>query len=327
MKRPLAISTLAVVSILALGACSKKSGDPAAVSPPPAAPPPVAAAAPELPDTEWRLHGLDVGEQRYSTLDQINRDNVDQLGLAWSFNMYTRRGVEATPLMVDGTLYVSGSWSMVYALDARTGELKWFYDPQVERAFLAKGCCDAVNRGVAYHDGSIFVGTYDGRLVALNAEDGKVIWDVQTTDRNQSYTITGAPRLVKDKVVIGNGGAELGVRGYVSAYDIESGKMAWRFYTIPGNPADGFENEAMAMAAKTWKGEWWKYGGGGTAWDSMVYDPELDLLYIGVGNGSPWNQEVRSPGGGDNLFLSSIVALDPDSGEYVWRSTASRARS
>ena len=318
MKRPLAISTLAVVSILALAACSKKSGDPAAVSPPPAAPPPVAATAPELPDTEWRLHGLDVGEQRYSTLDQINRDNVDQLGLAWSFNMYTRRGVEATPLMVDGTLYVSGSWSMVYALDARTGELKWFYDPQVERAFLAKGCCDAVNRGVAYHDGSIFVGTYDGRLVALNAEDGKVIWDVQTTDRNQSYTITGAPRLVKDKVVIGNGGAELGVRGYVSAYDIESGEMAWRFYTIPGNPADGFENEAMAMAAKTWKGEWWKYGGGGTAWDSMVYDPELDLLYIGVGNGSPWNQDVRSPGGGDNLFLSSIVALDPDSGEYVW---------
>ena len=318
MIKPLAASIAVMLSVVALAACSKKSEESPAASAPPAAPPPVVATAPALPDTEWSLHGLDVGEQRYSPLDQINRDNVDQLGLAWSFNMYTRRGVEATPLMVDGTLYVSGSWSMVYALDARTGELKWFYDPQVERAFLAKGCCDAVNRGVAYKDGRVFVGTYDGRLVALNAYDGKVIWDVQTTDREQSYTVTGAPRLVKDKVVIGNGGAELGVRGYVSAYDIETGEMVWRFYTVPGNPADGFESDAMKMAAETWTGEWWKYGGGGTAWDSMVYDPQLDLLYIGVGNGSPWNQKVRSPDGGDNLFLASIVALDPDTGEYVW---------
>ena len=183
------------------------------------------------PDTEWLLHGNDVGEQRFSPLAQINRDNVDELGLAWHFDMYTRRGVEATPLMVDGTLYATGSWSMVYALDARTGELKWFYDPQVDRSFLARGCCDAVNRGVAYRDGRVFVATYDGRLVALNAEDGKVIWDVQTTDREQSYTITGAPRLVKNLVVIGNGGAELGVRGYVSAYRIDTGEMAWRCYT------------------------------------------------------------------------------------------------
>jgi len=164
-----------------------------------------------------RLYGLaDTGEQRYSPLDQANRDNVEKLGLAWSFNMYTRRGVEATPLMVDGTLFVTGSWSMVYALDARTGGLKWFHDPQVERALLARGCCNAVNRGVAYHDGKVFVGTYDGRLVALDAADGKVIWDVQTTDREQSYTITGAPRVVKHLIVIGNGGAKLGVRGYVS---------------------------------------------------------------------------------------------------------------
>jgi quinohemoprotein ethanol dehydrogenase len=251
-------------------------------------------------------------------LSQINRDNVSELELAWSFNMYTRRGVEATPLMVDGTLYATGSWSMVYALDARSGELKWFYDPQVERAFLAKGCCDAVNRGVAYANGKIIVGTYDGRLVALNSQDGTVHWDVQTTDREKSYTITGAPRVIGDKVVIGNGGAELGVRGYVSAYDIETGKMVWRFYTVPGNPADGFENATMEQAAKTWTGEWWKWGGGGTVWDSMVHDPELDLLYIGVGNGSPWNQKLRSPEGGDNLFLSSIVALRPDTGEYVW---------
>ena len=276
------------------------------------------AAAESLPDTEWELHGNDVGEQRYSDLAQIHRGNVDELGLAWSFDMYTRRGVEATPLMVDGTLYVSGSWSMVYALDARNGELKWFYDPQVPRSFLAKGCCDAVNRGVAYANGRVFVGTYDGRLVALDSGSGEVLWDVQTTDREQSYTITGAPRIVGDNVVIGNGGAELGVRGYVTALNQETGEQVWRFYTVPGNPADGFESPAMAMAARTWTGEWWKWGGGGTAWDAMVYDPELDLLYIGVGNGSPWNAALRSPRGGDNLFLASIVAVNGSTGEYVW---------
>ncbi len=275
-----------------------------------------AAAASET--VEWTGHGNDWKEQRYSRLDQINRSTVAELGLHWSFDMTTRRGVEATPLMINRTLYVTGSWSMVYALDAVTGEQKWFYDPQVDRSFLAKGCCDAVNRGVAYADGKIIVGAYDGRLIALDANDGAVVWDVQTTDREQSYTITGAPVIAGDKVIIGNGGAELGVRGYVTAYDIASGKQAWRFYTVPGNPADGFENDVMEMAAKTWSGEWWKWGGGGTVWDSMVYDPELDLLYIGVGNGSPWNQSLRSPEGGDNLFLASIVALKPDSGEYVW---------
>ncbi|GAB5449814.1 MAG: PQQ-dependent methanol/ethanol family dehydrogenase [Halioglobus sp.] len=273
---------------------------------------------PPAPDSEWRLHGLDVGEQRHSKLRQINSDNVKKLGLAWYFDLYTRRGIEATPLMVDGTLYVSGSWSMVYALDARTGDLRWFYNPEVDRAFLAKGCCDAVNRGVAYADGKVIVGTYDGRLVALQASDGKVVWDVQTTDRNQSYTITGAPRIVGDKVVIGNGGAELGVRGYVTAYSIATGKQAWRFYTVPGNPVEGFESDVMKTAADTWTGQWWEWGGGGTVWDSMVYDPQLDLLYIGVGNGSPWNQKLRSPGGGDNLFLTSIVALRGTTGEYVW---------
>lgn len=207
---------------------------------------------------------------------------------------------------------------MVYALDARTGALKWFYNPEVDRSFLAKGCCDAVNRGVAYADGKIYVGSYDGRLIALDAEDGSVLWDVQTTDREQSYTITGAPRIAGKRVVIGNGGAELGVRGYVTAYDLETGEQAWRFYTVPGNPADGFESPELKEAADTWTGEWWKWGGGGTVWDSMVYDPDLGLLYIGVGNGSPWNQKLRSPEGGDNLFLTSIVAVEAASGKYVW---------
>ncbi len=270
------------------------------------------------PDREWTLHGLDNGEQRHSDLSQINRDNIDKLGLDWYFNLYTQRGIEATPLMVDGVLYVSGSWSMVYALDARTGQLLWFYNPEVDRAFLAKGCCDAVNRGVAYADGKIIASIYDGRLVALDAKKGNVQWEVQTTDRNQSYTITGAPRIAGDLVVIGNAGAELGVRGYVTAYDIDTGKQTWRFYTVPGNPADGFESPILEQAAETWSGKWWEWGGGGTAWDSLVYDPELDLLYIGVGNGSPWNQKLRSPEGGDNLFLSSIVAVKAATGEYVW---------
>lgn len=272
----------------------------------------------ESADTDWQLHGNDFGEQRHSKLDQIDTENVEQLGLAWSFDMYTRRGVEATPLVVGRTLYATSSWSVVYALDAVSGEKRWVFDPRVDRKFLAKGCCDAVNRGVAYADGKIFVGAYDGRLIALDAVTGKVLWEVQTTDREQPYTITGAPRIAKDKVIIGNGGAELGVRGYVTAYQIDSGDQAWRFYTVPGNPADGFENAAMEQAAATWSGKWWEWGGGGTVWDSMVYDPELELFYIGVGNGSPWNSKLRSPDGGDNLFLASIVAVKPDTGEYVW---------
>ena len=229
--------------VLALiAACSRQEEAPVEASAPAtaAAVEQPAVAAP-LPDTDWTLHGNDFREQRYSVLDQINRDTVEELGLAWTFPMYTQRGVEATPLVIDGVMYVTSSWSMVYALDARTGELKWFFDPQVDRSFLAKGCCDAVNRGVAYADGKVIVGTYDGRLVALKASDGSVIWDVQTTDREQPYTITGAPRIAKDKVIIGNGGAELGVRGYVSAYAIATGEMLWRFYTVPGNPEDGLK--------------------------------------------------------------------------------------
>lgn len=315
MTRVFTLRALAALLVLLGTACSEQQ-DPGQVVQ--KAPIPVVAQAPILPDTQWALHGNDTGEQRYSDLQQVNSSNVNELGLAWYFDLYTRRGVESTPLMIDGVLYVTGSWSMVYALDARSGELKWFYDPQVDRSFLAKGCCGAVNRGVAYAQGKILLATYDGRLVALNAADGSEVWDVQTTDRKQSYTITGAPRIAKNLVFIGNGGAELGVRGYVSAYDLSSGDMVWRFYTVPGNPADGFENDAMATAAKTWTGQWWEWGGGGTVWDSMVYDPDLDLLYIGVGNGSPWNQSLRSPDGGDNLFLASIVALRPDTGEYVW---------
>jgi quinohemoprotein ethanol dehydrogenase len=267
---------------------------------------------------DWPLHGRTEGETRFSPLARINPDTVKDLGLAWSFATETTRGLEATPIVSNGVLYTTGSWSIVYALDARTGRLLWKWDPEVPRAWGQKACCDVVNRGAALHNGRVYVGTLDGRLVSLDAESGKVRWQTVTVDQTQNYTITGAPRIVKGKVIIGNGGGEYGVRGYVSAYDVDTGKLAWRFYTVPGDPAKGFESPALARAARTWTGEWWKLGGGGTVWDSFAYDPELDLLYVGTGNGSPWNQRLRSPGGGDNLYLSSILALRPDSGELVW---------
>ncbi|MFT5655182.1 MAG: quinohemoprotein ethanol dehydrogenase [Arenicella sp.] len=268
--------------------------------------------------SSWLSHGRTYSEQRHSPLASINKDSVSGLGLAWSYDLGTSRGIEATPIVRDGVIYVTSTWNIVHALDARSGETLWTFDPIVDKAQGAKGCCDVVNRGVAVWGDSVFTATIDGRLISLDAKTGEKNWDVNTVDKSKPYTITGAPRIVKGKVIIGNGGAELGVRGYISAYDVDSGKMLWRFFTVPGNPADGFENDTMEMAAKTWTGEYWAAGGGGTAWDSMAYDPELDLLYVGIGNGSPWNQGIRSPDGGDNLFLSSILAVRPDTGEYVW---------
>lgn len=266
----------------------------------------------------WMSYGRTYAEQRYSPLDQINQENVDQLGLAWYADMTTSRGQEATPIVVDGAMYVSTAWSLVHAFDVRTGRKLWTYDPQIDRAKGRDACCDVVNRGVAVWDGTVFVGALDGRLIAVDSATGEVQWEQMTVDESLPYTITGAPRVVKGLVIIGNGGAEYGVRGYVTAYDARTGEQAWRFYTVPGNPADGFEGDIMTAAANTWTGQWWQLGGGGTVWDAIAYEPTLDLLYIGVGNGSPWNQAIRSPDGGDNLFLSSIVALDPDDGSYRW---------
>lgn len=273
----------------------------------------------EQEPNNWLTHGRTYREERFSPLNQINDKTVKNLGLAWSWDTDTTRGLEASPIVVDGVMYTTGNFGVVYALDARTGKLIWKNDLDIDRSRGVFACCDAVNRGVAVWKGKVYVGTLDGRLVALDAVTGKVVWDVLTIDKSRPYTITGAPRIIKGKVLIGNGGAEYGVRGYITAYDAETGQQLWRFYTVPGDPAKGFENKAMEMAAKTWGGgPWWEIGGGGTVWDSMAYDPDLDLLYIGVGNGSPWNKYIRSPAGGDNLFLSSIVALKPDTGEYVW---------
>jgi PQQ-dependent dehydrogenase (methanol/ethanol family) len=288
-------------------------------------------------------HGRTYDEQRFSPLTQITAQNVAALRLAWHHDLPAdARPHEATPLVVDGVMYVTSSWSRVHALDARSGALLWTYDPKVPGEWAVNACCDLVNRGAAAWNGRIYIGTIDGRLLALDAASGKPLWDVMTIPHasplpgrmgsefnsdpilpeeggeSYRYSITGAPRVVKGKVIIGNGGADLGVRGYASAYDAETGKLLWRFYTVPGNPSRPFEHPVLERAASTWTGEWWKFGGGGTVWDSIAFDPALDLVYIGVGNGGPWNQAFRSPGGGDNLFLASIVALRADTGEYVW---------
>jgi quinohemoprotein ethanol dehydrogenase len=267
---------------------------------------------------QWMTYGGTYQEQRYSALKHVTSDNVDQLGLAFFADFETNRGQESTPLFIDGVIYVSESWSKVNAYDARSGELLWHYDPKVAGEFGGRGCCDVVNRGVAAYEGKIFVGVYDGRLVALDAATGEEIWSTVTTDQSKYYSMTGAPRVANGKVFIGNAGAEYVYRGYLSAYDVNTGELTWRFYTVPGNPADGFENDAMRMAAETWTGNWWELGGGGSTWDAITYDPRTNLLLFGVGNGAPWNAAARSPLGGDNLFTISIVAGDADTGEYRW---------
>lgn len=274
---------------------------------------------------QWMTYGGAYDEQRYSRLTQINKENVKNLGLVWLADYDTNLQQTGSPLYVDGVIYVSTAWSKVYAFDARTGKELWKFNPKVPGEWAVKVCCGLVNRGIAAWNGKIYVGTLDARLIAIDAKTGKESWSTLTFDETKKddalyrYSITMAPRVVKGKVIIGNSGGEFGVRGYVSAYDAETGALAWRFYTVPGNPAEPFENDQMKMAAATWgEGEWWKVGGGGTVWDSAVYDSVNDLVIFGTGNGTPWNQLARDPSGGDNLFLASIIAVKADTGEYAW---------
>nr|WP_218042608.1 PQQ-dependent dehydrogenase, methanol/ethanol family [Steroidobacter gossypii] len=322
------IQALLLASALTLASCGKREEQPA----PNAAAPKVTAetiygrvdqarvVAADAEPQNWFTTGRTFSEERYSPLDRINVGNVQQLGFAWEYDLDTQRGLEATPVVVDGVLFTSSNWSKVYALDARSGRELWAFDPKVDGQWARNACCDVVNRGVAVWQGKVYVGTLDGRLIALDANTGKELWSQDTfIDRSRSYTITGAPRIASGKVIIGNGGSEMGVRGYITAYDAESGEMAWRFFTVPGDPKLPFEHPELEAAAKTWDpNSRWEAGGGGTAWDAMAYDPELNLLYVGTGNASPFPQSIRSPKGGDNLYLSSILAIRPDTGRLAW---------
>ena len=268
----------------------------------------------------WLAYGRTYSEQRFSPLAQINADNVGHLGLSWYLDLPTDRSLIGTPLVVDGIMYFPGSYNVVYAVEAATGRLIWSYDPKViEHSGERMRILWDSSRGLAYWKGKIYDATIDGRLIALDATNGNELWSTMTVDPRKALFITGAPKVFKGKVIIGNGGTEWGAtRGYVTAYDADTGTQVWRFWIVPGNPADGFENKAMEMAAKTWTGEWWKHGGGGNVWNGITYDPAYNQVLIGTGNGSPWNRKMRSPGGGDNLFICSIVALDADTGAYKW---------
>jgi quinohemoprotein ethanol dehydrogenase len=266
----------------------------------------------------WLSYGRTYDEQRFSPLTEVNDANVTQLGLSWSADMDTSRGQEATPIVVDGVMYVSTAWSMVKAYDGATGKLLWSYDPKVPREKLVDVCCDAVNRGVAVYKGKVYIATLAGHLVALNADTGAVIWDKLTITKGSPMAITGAPRIVKGKVLIGSAGAEYITRGYLAAFDAETGYEAWRFYTVPGDPSKPYEGKHLEAAAKTWPEGAWKLGGGGTVWDSITYDPETNLIYFGTANAEPWNPAARGSTGGDSLYTASIVAVNADTGEYVW---------
>ena len=264
----------------------------------------------------WLMYGRTYDDHRFSPLTQITDQNVSKLGLAWSRELGTTRGLEATPLVEDGIMYTTGTWSMVYAIDAKIGETRWTYDPRVQREHAYFICCDVVNRGLALYQGKVYVATPDGRLVALDEKTGNVVWTASTADPAKPYSITSAPRIANHLVVIGNAGGEYGARGYLSAYDAETGKMAWRTYTVPGDPSQGFESKALESAAKTWSGEYWKTGGGGNPWEGIVYDPALDLLYFGTGNATAWYRAIR--GGGDSLYTASILAVHANNGEIAW---------
>lgn len=320
-QRAIASVPLPLLLLMASG-CGPAAGEPGAIT------------AERLLDSagaphDWLTGGRDWQQSYYSPLKRINRENVSALGFAWQYEIDTTDGFEATPIVVDGVMYSSGPKGAVYALDARTGRERWTFAPNIDPDLMQKLCCGVVNRGVAVWKGKVYVASLDGYLYALNAASGAVLWKADTiTERQRGYSITGAPQVADKVVVIGNGGAELDARGYITAYDLDTGKQAWRFFTVPGDPAKGFEHPELAMAAKTWDPQSrWDVGLGGTAWDAMAWDPKLNILYVGTGNAAPWYRKLRSPAGGDNLFLSSILAIDPKSGRLLWHYQTTPAES
>jgi quinohemoprotein ethanol dehydrogenase len=280
-------------------------------------------AAKSASDGDWLSYGLTPGETRYSPLKQIDASNVKRLGLVWSYEAGDGGGdQEATPLVWNNTIFGVTNWSIVFALDARTGMEKWRWDPLVNRnPTKDKMCCGVVNRGLALYHNKVYVPVNDGRLEALDADTGKPVWEARVCYVQQEQTLTMAPRIAKGKVIVGAAGGDRPTRGFFAAYDPDTGREAWRFYTVPGDPAKGFESSAMRKAAATWDGEWWKLGGGGSVWDGISYDPDSELLYVGTGNAEPWPQALRTRDvstGHDNLYVASIVAVHVDTGELKW---------
>jgi quinohemoprotein ethanol dehydrogenase len=269
---------------------------------------------------DWLTYGLTPGETRYSPLKDINTSNVGRLGLAWSYDLGAGGGgQEATPLVWNNTLYGITNWSVVFALDARTGKERWRWNPEVNQtAVRPKICCGVVNRGLAIYQGVIIAPVIDGRLQGLDAETGKVLWEARVAYPQDFHTITMAPRIAKGKAIIGVSGGDSPTRGFFAAYDALTGKEAWKFYTVPGDPSKPFENSAMRKAAETWEGEWWKFGGGAAVWDGMAFDPESGLLYVGTGNAEPWPEGLRKTNGKDNLYVCSVLAVHVDTGELKW---------
>ncbi len=317
--RTVASAALAIAMTMALGGC--KPATPVATAPVPTGKVDAARLANVAAEPgEWLASGRDAGSTHFSPLTTIDRNSVARVGFAWEYRTGTNRGMQATPLVIDGVMYTSGVAGRVYALDAATGQLLWQFEPPLALKNARGSCCDIVNRGVAVWNGKVYVGSFEGVLYALDAKDGKVLWQADTfIDHERAYSITGAPQVAGKVVVIGNGGAEFDSRGYVSAYDLDSGKLAWRFFTTPTDPAKPQDNPALEKAVKTWDAKRdWGFGGGGNAWDSFAYDAKTNLVYFGTANGSPWNARYRSPKGGDNLYLASIVALHADTGEYAW---------
>ncbi|MBO9581682.1 MAG: PQQ-dependent dehydrogenase, methanol/ethanol family [Sphingobium sp.] len=315
--RPVALAAAIVTSLAGLGLASADAGKgPAWID--------GARIAKQATDgTDWLSDGRGYDAQRYSPLTQINAANVKQLGIAWYDELDTMRGVEATPLYADGVLYNTLPWNITMAYDARTGKRLWTYDPKVPREYGRYACCEPVARGLALWKGKVIIATLDGRVIALDARTGKEVWVQQAFTHDMPYSITGAPRVYDGKVVIGNSGGDLGVRGFVIAYDAETGKKAWKFFLTP-NPQDKPDGEAsdsiLATIRKTWNddGLWKTLGGGANPWDSISYDPKLNLVYIGTGNGSSNSWHYRSGSKGDNLFICSIVAIDATTGQYKW---------
>ena len=271
----------------------------------------------------WFTGGRDKDGTYYSPLSTLNRKNIGRLGFAWQYDLGTIRGQEATPIVVDGVMYTSGTWGFVYAVEARTGRELWRFDPKATYAAARNPCCDLVNRGVAVWKGLVYVASVDGRLHALNARSGQKVWDVDTiADHSLPYSSTGAPQVAGSVVVIGNSGSDMGkggVRGYVSAYDLATGALRWRFYTVPPSPGQPYENPELAIADKTWdshRGP--EYKGGGTVWDGIAYDAQLKLVYFGTANAAPYDMRLLGPAKLDSLFTASILAVNAETGRLAW---------